>query len=558
MKTKSTIKHILAIVLSLLMVFSVAIPAFAAGTYTITINNAEGLADMKNGQFTAYQIFGGTFIDDDTMTNISWATGVNSSDLMKALASSSIASDFAGVTNANPTQVAEVLESKATDDVFLQAFAKVAKNYLGTGANSTKVTADKSTISVSNAGYYLVVQNSDIKDKNGKNGVRSSFILEVINKDTDVYLKADIPSVTKDVSDRNAGFGDYVQFTLTATLPNNFSDYDKYYLRFNDTLSDGLQLAIDSEHKLVVTVAGTAITKFVTNAANGNTGSFYVSIRNLKDAAFANTGVTNGSKIIVTYWAMVNTSAKITETNIVDLSYSNDPNNTGIPYDAPDYPDPEDPDYPDDPNYPGDPDPEDPDNPPGPGTGTTVEDIEHVHNYTVNVTKMATDGKKLDGAKFYLLNEAGKYATVADGKITGWVDAEKDATALVSKNGGIISIIGLDAATYTLREFAAPSDDYGIINDDITFTISATLSEDGSTVESVSTVIGDGTPRVDAKVVSSNAGTHTIALELTDPTNTNLPSTGGIGTTIFYVVGGMMVLAAVAYLVISKKKAKAQ
>ncbi|MCH5321138.1 MAG: isopeptide-forming domain-containing fimbrial protein [Eubacterium sp.] len=547
MKTKSTIKHILAVVLSLLMVFSVAIPAFAAGPYTITINNAEGLADMENGQFTAYQIFTGD-VSGNTMVDVKWATGVDGNGLIGALkadsAPASIKAAFKDATTA--IHVAEVLE-KNTNAEFLQAFSKIAKAYLGTGVNSTKVSADVSTISVGAAGYYLIVQNSDIQDENGKNGVRSSFIMEVISSNTEVNLKADIPSVTKDIDDPNAAFGDYVQFTLTATLPNNFSDYNSYYLRFNDTLSAGLQLAIDATHTFEVKVDGktVAAANYKTNAANEGVGSFYVTIANLKAAAFA--GVTDKSTITVTYWAMVRTDAAITEINTVDLTYSNDPNNTGIPYDDPD-------EYPDGPpTTPPGGDPDDPNTPPGgPGTGTTVEDKEYVHNYKIDITKKGTDGKNLTGAKFYLIKD-GKYATVANGKLTGWVDAVKDATSLVSADGKI-SVSGLDVGEYTLKEFEA-ADGYGTI-DDVKFTISVTLSEDNSTIETLSATI-EGT-REDATVVSTDKETHVIALLLTDPTHSNLPSTGGIGTTIFYVVGGLMILGAAAYLVISKKKAKAQ
>ncbi|MCH5191550.1 MAG: LPXTG cell wall anchor domain-containing protein [Oscillospiraceae bacterium] len=545
MKTKFTVKQILAVVLSLLMVLAVSIPAFAEEptTYSITINNADGLADMVNGQFTAYYIFTGAVGTvtgtgngtTGTMTDVAWADATAGANLLAALKGTTVDADvtaalkeaFKDATTA--IHVAEVLESKAGDAAFLQAFAKVAKKYL-TAAGTSTTDGDTYTISGLAAGYYLVVQNSDIQDENGKDGIRSSFILQVVNKNVEVDLKADIPTVEKAVSDTSAGIGDIVKFTLTATLPNNFTDYAKYFLQFNDTLSDGLELVIDASHPLTVAIDDDALvngstpetTYYSTTAVNAKEDKdFTVTFTDLRDDKFDGM-VDNESVITVTYYAKVLTTAANIENNKVDLTYSNDPNTTG--------------------------------------TGTTVEDIVYVHNYNVEVTKKGTDGKDLTGAKFYLTNAAGEYATAdANGKITGWVaktDDKVPATAATfTSNNGKFTITGLDAGKFTLIEYEAAKG-YGTI-DNVTFTITAVISEDGATVTSVTVAIDGGDTANAAVGNDSNEKDHTVYLGLVDPTDSNLPNTGGIGTTIFYILGGLMVIGAAAYLVISKKKSRA-
>lgn len=548
MQTKNTVKRMLALTLSLLLVFAIAIPAFADG-YTITINNADGLANMERDQFTAYQIFKGTVQTDtvDTgngttgkMTDVQWADNAQGSALLDALKGTSapeaIRTAFASATTA--IHVAEVLEAKADDGAFLQAFAKIAKDYLGAGAKSTAAADGRSsTINVAEKGYYLIVQNTVLDDANEKDGVYSSFILQVINADTAVTLKADIPSVTKTANDNHAGIDDIVKFTLTAKLPKNFADYTKYYLQFKDTLSSGLQLVNDTDHPMTVSVVNGSTTKDMTkddahytvDTTGAGTNAFTVTIDNLKDAKYTDFSVTKDSTITVTYYAKVLSTAANVENNKVDLTYSNNPN-----VDT--------------------------------STGTTVEDIEYVHNYNVNITKKGTDGKDLENAEFYLtktVDDKTYYATAdTTGNFTGWVemtgeDAPQGAKKFVSDSSGKIAIKGLDAGKYTLIEATAPTG-YGKIAD-VEFEIKATLSKDGATVTTVSVEIL-GEARTDATVVADTSDNtkHTVALLLTDPTESNVPNTGGIGTIIFYVMGGLMVIGAGAYLVVSKKKAQVQ
>lgn len=575
MKTKLTVKRMLALVLSLLMVFAATLPAFAEGNGKIVIHNAEGLAAMAENQFTAYQIFTGTVKSGGsgtngatgTMVDVEWSNATAGATLLGKIATNSVladafkaylvdigvaaSKDAADISKMTAIQVAEVLE-KNTGNAFLQEFAILAKEsgftaIAGSVSNATDPKNDTYTFSGLEAGYYLVVQDSDIKNTDGTNSVRSSHILQVVNGTVDVNLKADIPKVDKKVDSQDhattAGIGDYVKFTLTATLPANFSDYTKgYFLQFNDTLSSGLKMVIDGNHPFTVKCGEndlTGLTGYNTTAANEKTGSFTVTFADLQHADYTAKGIKAGATITVTYWAEILSTAANIVNNQVDLTYSNNPNTTG--------------------------------------KGDSVKDIVYVHNFDVDLTKEGTDGKLLDGAKFYLTKTVdGKtlYAVVSAGKITKWVEGTPneedkigdDVVAVLTADGGKIAIAGLDAGVeYTLKEVSAPTG-YGKI-DVVKFTINATFSEDGSTVTNTTVTITDSDTRNDVQdvtVAEPEAGqdkaanpTHTIKLLLIDPTESNVPNTGGIGTTIFYIIGGLMVLGAAAYLIISRKKARA-
>lgn len=176
----------------------------------------------------------------------------------------------------------------------------------------------------------------------------------------------------------------------------------------------------------------------------------------------------------------------------------------------------------------------------------TEKDTTRTYTWQMDVLKYTMKDNKetpLAGAKFVLYKTVdGKnlYA-LADGnnKITGWTENESEATMFETPNNGRFSIIGLDAGTYYLKEIEAPAG-YNMLKDPIEVVITATV--DGATNTGTATV----TPAVDGTVKVENK------------TGAELPSTGGIGTTIFYVVGGLLVVAAGVLLVTRKRMSKSE
>ena len=146
----------------------------------------------------------------------------------------------------------------------------------------------------------------------------------------------------------------------------------------------------------------------------------------------------------------------------------------------------------------------------------------------------------LAGAKFIVYSGSGETAKYAkfgsDNKFDTWVTARDDATVLTTPADGTIALTGLDSGTYSLEEIEAPKG-YNKLTAPITFTI--TNASDTAKKGTVS--------------YTSNGTTATGTIEVLNNAGTTLPGTGGIGTTIFYVIGGGLMVAA-AILLITKKR----
>jgi len=162
------------------------------------------------------------------------------------------------------------------------------------------------------------------------------------------------------------------------------------------------------------------------------------------------------------------------------------------------------------------------------GDSTSVDD-EKVTVYTGSITVDKYDGNsqaKLADAQFVVMQD-GKYLAQDDNKVVSWVDSLDDATVITTDRNGSAKIEGLDNGTYTLREIAAPAG-YNLLTEDVEFVIGD--MENNTTIHATS-------------AVANFAGSM-------------LPSTGGIGTTVFYVIGGILVVGAGVVLVSKKRLSK--
>ncbi len=492
-------KLIFATLLSVLFAF-VGGKAFADSTYTLTITGTT-----EGHTYEAYQVFSGDISSDGTtLSNIAWGSGVN-------------AFTFNGSSDA--ATIAEALASEDDDSTTMQSFATTAGSNLTTASGSATSSANSTVISGLAPGYYLVKDKDG--SQNGKNAAYTRFILQVVG-DSKAELKNDTPTVQKKVKDTNDttgtttgwqdsadyDIGDTVPFQLKATLPEHIANYDHYYVEFTDTLSAGL--TFDGITK--VTADGTTLTSdqyTVTTTSNSDgTTTLSVVITDVKAVAT----ITKDDDIVVEYNATLNENAVIGSTgnpNTVKLTFSNNPNNTGDGTSKPD------------------------------DTGETPEDKVIVFTYQTVVNKVDQSGNALKGAGFtlYKKDSSGNWNKV-DAISAG------DTTTFTFK--------GLDDGDYKLSETTTPNG-YNTISD-IEFTISASHSEEADEPKLIS-LTGDVT-----------SGTAEFASSLTDGSLTTnvvnkkgsvLPSTGGKGTTILYVVGTVLVLAA-GILLVTKKRMDAK
>ena len=177
-------------------------------------------------------------------------------------------------------------------------------------------------------------------------------------------------------------------------------------------------------------------------------------------------------------------------------------------------------------------------------TATPLTDTDTVHVYSAKITVKKVDaaGEPLNGAKFVLgKTSTGPYYKHEAGTIVTWVDDIDEATVIepvqVNNTGDATAeFTGLANGSYVIIETEAPAN-YNKAAD-TPITIGAIAGSESNEVVTLTT---------------------SIALESTVENNqgTELPATGGIGTTIFYIVGAVLVLGAAA-VILARRKAEAE
>ena len=518
-------KKIASILLALVMVFALAVPTFAA---TVTVPS-DGI--LKDHTFTAYQVFSGRE-ENGVLSDVQWGSGIDSTAFLAALkADTTYGSKFTDCTDA--AAVAKALSGTASDSELANKVAELAHaNKTGSG---TALTTGENTL---DDGYYLVVDTTaDV----GAGGAYNKALLQVVGS-INITAKTDAPTVEKKVKEGNAygdvadcNIGDSVEFQLIGSVPD-MSRYDTYKYIFHDTLSTGLTAPEQGKIKVYLSADKNLDTTTDTDV----TSSFLVAVDNQKITVSCNniksiTGIAKDQHIIVAYSATLNNSAVIGldgNTNSVKLEYSNKPDQSGS----------------------GNTD----------NTGNTPEDKVIVFTYELDTTKVdgQNNTQKLAGAKFVLLNsDATKVAKITNGKFDGWQNLHAagadskitwaDNTVLTSDDDGLFKVTGLDEGTYKLREIVAPAG-YNMLENDITVVITATISTtwDG---QNANTALTKLEVTADTKAGTGNVNTGIAGITVENNKGATLPETGGMGTTLFYVLGGVLVVGAVVLLITKKR-----
>lgn len=482
-------KKVGSLLLALIMVFCMSTTVFASNTNSHTITIKN---DKAGHTYSAYQVFKGD-ISNGKLTNIEWGAGVDGANLLTELKKNTA---FASCTDAE--SVADVVATLS--GAKLDAFAKTVNGFLTSPAAS--VSTIPYTMNVSGDGYYLVKDTAAVEGDD----VATKIILKVVN-DVEVTPKSSTPSIDKVIvnADDTKGngtaqdVGSVVTFKLTSTIPA-MDGYDTYKYVVNDTMSAGLTPVDADENGKIdvsVTIGGKSYSNF-TVEQNGQ--KFTITFDNLK-------GPKVGDAVEITYSATINENALTTdkETNTVNLQYSNDPNNSN-------------------------------------SLGQTPDKTVYIYDFDIVIDKFAAGtNEKLAGAEFILYKMDGqnklyyKYNTT-DKKVE-WV-AEADATKVVTDANGFASFKGLDSGKYYMHETAAP-EGYNLLKRDVEVTITAEYGDNGQIRSS--------------SAVSTNSGQYIQTKSIENKSGAELPETGGIGTTIFYILGGVLLVGAAVMLVARRR-----
>ena len=493
-------KKLASFILAFAMVMAIAMPSVVMAadntTYKLTLQNT-----VKDHTYEVYQVFSGTLSTKDgkkVLSDLKWGSGVKA--------------------DAYTVTAKEKAETLTTDDS-ARAFAKelVDQDKLSTATKTVPSAADTTVITGLAAGYYLV-KDTDNSLK-GKNDSYTAYILQVVG-DATTSVKSDVPSSEKKVKDINDStetettdwqdaadwdIGDEVPFKIEGTLPSNYDKYETYTLKFHDKEQEGLTFKRDTVKVFIDDVEIKTGFDVVENPGDGDT--FDVVFENLKT-----TKATNRSKVRVEYKSVLNENANLGKPgnkNTMYMEFSNNPNNEQ-----------------------------------GGETGKTPEDTVIVFTYKVLVNKVNENNQKLEGADFTLEK---KVKTSTNPDKYEWKPIDKESGTA----GDVFEFKGIDDGDYKLTETKAP-DNYDMLSAPIYFTVKAGhVDGPDPSLKTFSGNIDSG--NVGNMAFDANIDNGILSTTIQNKPGSSLPETGGMGTTVFYAAGTLMILAAAAFLVMKKK-----
>ena len=529
---KKAMKKLMAALLAVAMVCAMAIPAFAYDTKE-DLNQLHG--------YSAFQIFKGVISkDNETLSNVGWGSSITKPDefLAQLTADPTIGGEFK--TNFTAQDVLAVISKWHNSDDYSIAFARVVCHYLYPDANANPkpvITDHTGGINIPESGYYLIVDTTYFNLRDFYHAYNSFFLLNVPQAPYVVLVNHKVvkPYVEKEVYDNQdgtneAGFyssadhaiNEEFQFKLIATLPASrdngraYDYYDEYAVLFNDTLSKGitydrLDSVVIESNGIPYDITGDSSKYTIDTTDLESHNYFVVGIPDVKtcveDPRF---NLNDGATITVTYTAHLNENAAVNGSaenkNSVRLQYSNNPRPDGeyLGYT---------------PNY-------------------TPESEVYVYTYQLNNTKYhdkAEHGNELKDVGFRLYSDAdyeNEVELYQDGEFYYPIKnaSNKQAVEMKSAEDGTFNVKGLDAGTYYLKETNPPAD----YNPCDVPPVIIKANHKGNQVDLNGSTLS-------TTIINNKAGGIT------------LPSTGGIGTTIFYVVGGGLMVAAIVLLVTKKR-----
>lgn len=503
------IKKLAAAMLTAIMMMTMTVTAYAAGSCTLTVTTNGG-QDLNGQTINLYKLFDVTESKSGETTN--YAYTVN--DTYKG-ALASVLNIQENSTNEQIVQAVADLKAEPENQVqnFANKFtAKALTDKLGVTKTSGKITESKTSYEFTglDAGYYLVYVT-------GGKEIQSSLVTvdDTTNK---VNLKTEAPSITKTADEGTVEIGQVVTYTVTGSIPDT-TGYDQYQYIIHDELTKGLDFVNDANGTALeagaTTVNVAVALKGATDASTAPATATLDTANNKKMSldlsAWVRANQTNkGKEFTVTYYAKVNANAVVTEKNNATLEYGNNPDDT---------------------------------------TTTTPSEAK-TPTYPLDIKKFKKGSTEmLSGAKFELYKneadaKAGKNAIKVSGSNGNYVVDPKSTNTVFESVASIdgkdynLHLNGLAAGNYWLKETEAPAG-FNKLTDPIKVTIAKSTDGDESnwTISKGETVEKD-------KIIDIENSTGSI-----------LPSTGGTGVIVFAGVAILLVFGVVVSFIRDKRKA---
>lgn len=508
------IKKLAAAMLTAIMMMTMTVTAFAAGTRTLTVNVKDG-QDLKGQTINLYKLFDVTTSTSGETTNYAYTVNDTYKDTLAealGIANTSTNDQFVKAVSRLKTETKDEVQKFANDFT-----SKALTKQLDATVNSGKFNESKTSYTFNNldAGYYLVYVT-------GGKEIQSSLV--TVDKPTNtVNLKTEAPSITKKADKETAEIGQVVKYTVTGSITDT-TGYSDYVYKIHDELSKGLDFVNDANGTALgegitnvnVTVAftdadvtdkGTVPTTATLDTANKRK-------MNLDLSAWVKANQDNkGKEFKVTYYAKVNKDAVVTNKNSATLNYGNNPSDTT--------------------------------------TTKPSEVVTPTYPLDINKIKKGSD-EKLAGAKFRLYSsetdakandesKAIKVSPVVAGVAGNYVvdsastTTEFESVKSIDGKGYNLHVNGLEAKDYWLVETKAP-DGFNKLTNPIKVTITKTTDAEW-------TVSKDGTDEKD-KII-----------DIENSTGSLLPSTGGAGVIVFAGIAILLVFGVAVSFIRDKRKA---